>query len=197
MAFDLSKFQQNIVPVKKVSSTQSSGHMFLYEALLRLEERVSNRLDGDKNNTAEFIIKLVWWHHASNQPRCTTIRNYASVLHNNELTDFAKILNAFLPPDKQLAERIDIIDLVKLADSVVTAINSEEIYCFCQIDSKQKIGHKIVRFELTDKIHPKLNRPFCDTIRELEWFIPPGYENEPKFQELSKLNRDRYRKEIG
>lgn len=193
MAFDRSSFQQKIGPLKKIQS-ENTGHMLLYEAILRLEERYSNRL-GEQSNTAELIVKLVWWHHASNAPKCTTISNFASVLHKNELTDFAKIINVFMPPDNQLSERIDIVDLTTLAQSVVQEINSNDIYVYCQLDSQKRIGHKIVKIEFTDKVHPKLNKNFCDTIRELEWFIPQGYEAEKKFVELAQLNYKRYRKD--
>ena len=190
MAFDLASFQRELSIPTKIN-TQSSGHMLLYEARLSREDRYSNEL-GRANVTAELWLKLVWWHAAAKKPRASTVHCYAGVLNHNELTDFAKIINAFLPPDKHLKERVDLKELVALAFGIVEAINNQEIYCYCHIDSKQRIGKKLTRFEITDQPHPKINKAVCNADKTLEWFIPHRHTSEQKFKELAELNRKRW-----
>lgn len=191
MAFDLAKFQQELSVPKKIIN-DAAGLMLLYEARLEYIERVRDE-DGSSNNTVELWLKLVWWHNASSKPRASTIHSYASVLLHDELTDFAKIMNAFLPPDKQLDGMVDLVELVTLADSIVKSINTNEIFCYTMIDNKQKIGKKLKRFQLTEKTHPKLTRELCDSKPDLEWYIPEKHSNEKIYQELAKLNRERWK----
>lgn len=190
MPFDLAAFQQELSVPKKIA-TQPSGHMLLYEAKLVRVERLRSD-DGKNNNTAELFLKLIWWHHASGKPRATTVHSFASVLHHGELTDFAKIINSFLPDDKKLESKVDMLELVTLSHSIVEAINSSEIYCFCFVNGKNRIGKKLERFEITENVNHRLSRELCDSIRELEWHIPVGYEHDKKYQELAALNRKRW-----
>lgn len=187
MAFDTSKYQDKIVTPKRIPD-EPAGLMMLYEALLTRVERVGE-------NTAELSLKLIWYHAADKKPRVTCIHSFASVLNNNELTDFAKIMNEFLPSGERLTGRVDLHELVTMAVGVVEAINHEEYFVYCYIDNKARIGKKLKRFECADKRHPILSREYCDSFKELEWYIPPGYEGEGKFKKLAELNRKRWRGE--
>lgn len=187
MNFDVSKYQAQIIIPEKIPEVPS-GLMMLYEALI-------TRVDRVDSVTAELSLKMVYYHNADKKPRASSIHSFASVLNNNELTDFAKIMNAFLPDDQKLTSRVNLKQLVTMAMPIIEAINHEEYFVYCYIDSKQRIGKKLVRFEPTDKRHPMISREICDGIRELEWYIPPGYENEKKFKQLAELNRKRWKRE--
>lgn len=180
MAFDAEKFKKKLSSPKTIQSEQS-GHMFLYEALLSPVQRLGS-------STLELSLKIIWYHHADRRPRCTSIHNYASVIHHGEITDFAKILNGFLGKENAMSSHVDMDELIALAKQIVDTINTEEVYCYCHINNKNRIGKRIEKFEVTNNIHPILNRSYCDTFKDLTWFIPEGYENEGKFKKLQKLN---------
>lgn len=189
MNFDISRYQDKIIAPKKIPD-EPAGLMMLYEALLHRIERVGGV-------TAELSLKLVWYSARDKRPRCTSIHSFASVLNNKELTDFAKIMNCFLPDGEKLTGIVDLKELVTMAVGVVEAINHEEFFVYCYIDNKARIGKKLKRFEVADKKHPMLSREICDGVKDLEWYIPPQYENEKKFKLLSDLNRKRWRSDAS